>query len=160
MEIKEMQRLVLAFMPEFHFRVIKPFKQALGDGVSLEMYYCIELLKNSPEWLTMSEFSSGAMMPKQQSTKMIDRLMENGFVKRVSDPGDRRKVRLELTEKGADYADGFLDNEAACFRDFFMSMSEADRRELTDAFKRINAVFERLPHDCPMKKRTAEFPKI
>jgi len=40
-------------------------------------------------------YDAGAM------TRMIDRLEEKGLLRRSRDPGDRRLVNLELTEKGS-----------------------------------------------------------
>src|SRR5829696_3069628 len=42
----------------------------------------------------LEDLSTGAM------TNRLDRLEEAGFVRRLPDPGDRRAVQVELTEKG------------------------------------------------------------
>jgi len=53
--------------------------------------------KNTPGGLANDlELSSGAM------TSRLDRLEEEGLVRRVPDPDDRRSVVVELTEKGVE----------------------------------------------------------
>jgi DNA-binding MarR family transcriptional regulator len=50
----------------------------------------------SPGWLSNElEVSSGAM------TNRLDRLEQAGFIRRLRDPDDRRGVRIELTDAGA-----------------------------------------------------------
>jgi Transcriptional regulators len=55
----------------------------LADGVA-----------NVTELARMAELSPGAM------TRLLDRLEERGLVMRVADPGDRRALRICLTEAG------------------------------------------------------------
>jgi DNA-binding MarR family transcriptional regulator len=42
-------------------------------------------------------------MEKSSLTRMVDDLEKKGVVFRKTDPGDRRKVLVSLTEKGLDY---------------------------------------------------------
>jgi DNA-binding MarR family transcriptional regulator len=45
-------------------------------------------------------------MPKPHITVIVDKLIEEGYVERQSDPKDRRIVNILLTEKGlADFED-------------------------------------------------------
>ena len=51
------QEELLALMPVWNYRIAKPFKQMLDEGVSLEMYYCIQTLRWYGGTLTMSELA-------------------------------------------------------------------------------------------------------
>lgn len=148
MDTKQMQELVLATMPQWHYRLAKPFKKLLDEGVSLEMYYCIQTLRRSDEAMTMSELARWARMPKQQMTKMVNRLIDGGFAERVPDPSDRRVIRLRITDRAAEYADRFLEREAAYYRRLFDSMESADRDAFGEALAVMHRVFDKLPCDC------------
>jgi DNA-binding MarR family transcriptional regulator len=55
-----------------------------------------------PKILTMGELSTALSVPFSKATRIVNWLVENGFVKRLADPRDRRVVRIALTEKGTD----------------------------------------------------------
>lgn len=132
LEIKKIQGTLLDVLPVWNYKIEKPFKQLLDEGVSLEMYYCIRIL----QWhgsLTMSELASLVKMPKQQMTKMVNRLVEQEFAKRIYDPSDRRIIKIELTDNAQKYIDRFLTQDAECFQKLLEQMSETDRSDFMQA---------------------------
>lgn len=50
--------------------------------------------------LSMSDIGKCLSMPKPHITVIVDKLIEEGYVERQSDPKDRRLVNILLTEKG------------------------------------------------------------
>lgn len=50
--------------------------------------------------LSMSDIGKCLSMPKPHITVIVDKLIEEGYVERQSDPNDRRIVNILLTEKG------------------------------------------------------------
>ena len=50
--------------------------------------------------LSMSDIGKYLSMPKPHITVIVDRLIEEGYVERQSDPNDRRIVNILITEKG------------------------------------------------------------
>jgi len=49
---------------------------------------------------TMGELSEALAVPVSTATRMVDWQVANGYVERLSDPDDRRVVRLALTPAG------------------------------------------------------------
>jgi DNA-binding MarR family transcriptional regulator len=49
---------------------------------------------------SMSDIGKCLSMPKPHVTVIVDKLIEEGYVERQSDPKDRRIVNILLTEKG------------------------------------------------------------
>lgn len=135
-EIKKIQEALLAVLPVWNYKIEKPFKQMLDEGVSLEMYYCIRTLR----WrgaLTMSELAHLVNMPKQQMTKLVNRLVEQDFAKRIYDPSDRRIIKIELTDNAMKYIDQFLAQDAECFQKLLEEMSESDRSDFMQAISTL-----------------------
>lgn len=136
METTEIQELLLDTIPAWHFWFVRPFKKLLDEGVSLDMYYCIQALRRHGDTVTMTELSRLARMPKQQMSKLVDRLVDSGFAERLSDPDDRRVVRLRTTARAEEYIQHFLEKDAAEYRTFFDLLSPDERecfcRALTD----------------------------
>jgi len=50
----------------------------------------------------MSELNRHVLLSQPALSRMVDRLVERGYVDRCPDPGDRRGVRLSLTPAGRD----------------------------------------------------------
>lgn len=148
MQNVEIQELLLDTIPAWHFWFIRPFKKLLDEGVSLDMYYCIQALRRHGDTVTMTELSRLARMPKQQMSKLVDRLVESGFAERLSDPDDRRVVRLRTTDRAEEYIRHFLEKDAAEYRTFFdlLSPDERDRfcRALTDMHDIFNEKRDQL----------------
>ena len=84
MQTNEIQELLLDTIPAWHYWFARPFKRTLNNGVSLDMYYCIQSMRRSNRTMTMTELANFARMPKQQMSKLVDKLVEGGFAERLS----------------------------------------------------------------------------
>jgi DNA-binding MarR family transcriptional regulator len=72
-----------------------------GGPRRLGLFYHIGVvLSRQKKLLSMGELSEALGTPLSTTTRMADWLVESGFVERLSDPEDRRVVRLALTEMG------------------------------------------------------------
>lgn len=141
METTEIQELLLDTIPAWHFWFIRPFKKLLDEGMSLDMYYCIQALRRHGDTVTMTELSRLARMPKQQMSKLVDRLVEGGFVERLSDPDDRRVIRLRVTAQADAYIHRFLEQDAAPHREFFDMLTPEERERFCRALTDMHSIF-------------------
>lgn len=142
-----LQEKLLAMLPEWNYKIAKPFKQFLNGEVSIEMYLCIQTLRYNGGTMTMTDLARITRMPKQQMTKLVNRLVEQELVKRIYDPADRRIIKIQLTEKATDYIDGFLKNEAGCFRPLLDTLSEEDAAQFKQALILLHGVLKKIPYD-------------
>ena len=103
------------------------------------------------DWLvdgpkTAGELRDGTGLSSPATTALIDRLERKGFVQRVRDPGDRRRVLVEMTPDGAARVGAlygplvregdallvaFSDEQLEAMREFLVAA-----RELTDRQRR------------------------
>lgn len=146
-DIRELQIELLSILPQWHYRIAKPFKQLLDDGVSLEMYYCFQILRWLGGTATMSELGLRTQMPKQQMTKMVNRLVEHHFVERTYDPANRRVINIKITDSALDYIDHFLTQNAKCFKTLLEQMDREDRTAFQQAIETITTIFNKLPFE-------------
>lgn len=58
------------------------------------------VLTHHREPLTMGELSEKLDVPLSTATRMVDWMVESGYLERLADPEDRRIVRVALTETG------------------------------------------------------------
>lgn len=152
MQYLKIQEMLLELLPQWNYKIAKPFKQLQDEGVSLEMYYCIKTLQWGGGTMTMSELGRYTKMPKQQMTKMVNRLVEQAFVERVYDPADRRIIKIRLTDTAQNYLDHFVEHDASCFRPLLDAMSDADIAVFQQSLEQLLDIFSRLPCDCKETK--------
>jgi DNA-binding MarR family transcriptional regulator len=67
-------------------------------GVNETDLHCLNIIQNSGG-ATAGELAAEAGLTTGAVTGVIDRLEKAGFARRVHDPGDRRRVKLEVTPK-------------------------------------------------------------
>ncbi|MBP2321196.1 DNA-binding MarR family transcriptional regulator [Kibdelosporangium banguiense] len=75
----------------FHSRIAEQM------GVSATDYKCLDIAMRVDEPLTAGQIAKMSGLSTGAVTGVIDRLEKRGFVRRVRDPHDRRKVLVEVT---------------------------------------------------------------
>jgi DNA-binding MarR family transcriptional regulator len=68
---------------------------ARGIGLNVVDLQTFGVILDSGRQLTAGEISALTELPTSTTTRVIDRLEKGGFVRRTSDPADRRKVVIE-----------------------------------------------------------------
>jgi DNA-binding MarR family transcriptional regulator len=96
------------------------------------------VFRSSPGKLArMMELSSGAM------TNRLDRMEQAGLLHRLPDPGDRRGVLVELTDKGRRLYEETVDVQAKKESLVAAALTEAEKRQLNALLRRLMVEFER-----------------
>jgi DNA-binding MarR family transcriptional regulator len=101
-----------------------------------------ELQRKGP--LPMSAIGKRLAIAKQNMTTLIDKLMDDGLVKRRNDMSDRRVINIVITESGTNF---LRESKLALKRIIKAKLSELgdeDIRSLDSAFKTIQAVVSKL----------------
>jgi DNA-binding MarR family transcriptional regulator len=91
------------------------------------------------------ECSTGAM------TNRLDRLEEDGLVRRLPDPSDRRGVLVELTPKGHEVWNESTGAEAQKEALIAGALNKSEKKQLNSLLRRLMLEFERL-EDAPTTK--------
>src|SRR2546423_4558260 len=105
---KQKQDLITELISEFRTAVNQDsaFDNLAAERLGLNRtdLHCINIIENSGG-LTAGELAAEAGLTTGAVTGVIDRLDRAGFARRVSDPEDRRRVKLEVTPKFYSRAD-------------------------------------------------------
>jgi DNA-binding MarR family transcriptional regulator len=73
------------------------------DDADFNLYYELGAILSQAETpLTMSELSQAVEVPLSTATRLVDTLVELEYAERLSDPTDRRLVRVRLTGQGSE----------------------------------------------------------
>jgi DNA-binding MarR family transcriptional regulator len=76
------------------------FDQAIADHVGMNRtdMRCLDLIDQS-SGMTAGELARAAGLTSGAVTAVVDRLEKAGMARRVADPADRRRVRIEVTPR-------------------------------------------------------------
>lgn len=134
---------LLLVLPNWHSKLVRPFKDLLNREMSLETYYCLETLKLSGT-ITMTEMAQRLKVPKQQVTKLADNLSEHQFVERVYDEEDRRVIRIRLTPRAEKYLDEYYLKNTAFIQSLEEQLTEEELIKLNQAVLILGEILPRL----------------
>src|SRR5690348_407171 len=86
-----------------HARLMKQFAgEDIWEDLSMREYDVLYTLSKCPEPVRIGELHQHVLLSQPALSRLVDRLVERGFVERQADPADGRGVRLSLTGTGLD----------------------------------------------------------
>jgi DNA-binding MarR family transcriptional regulator len=113
---------------ELHELFVRTMDGMLGsEGLTLLQFYILKSLKDSGHMCKMSELAASRLLSPAAVTGIADRLVNMGFVERVSDKNDRRIVLLTLTDRATKVLDAIDLKSLKLLRKFIDRISDEDR---------------------------------
>ena len=91
----------------------------------------------SPYALSPGQLSNQTLVTSGTMTNRVDRLEERGLVRRTPDPGDRRGVRVELTDSGRRAVDGAFTDLLKREHALLESLTNDQRSDLADLLRTL-----------------------
>jgi DNA-binding MarR family transcriptional regulator len=111
--------------------------------LTAQQYNVLRLLKAArPDAVPTLSLADRLVSRAPDITRMIDRLEDRGLVKREKQPGDRRVVRVRLTDAGLALLGEIAGPLAECHARQLGHLSEADLKRLSALLKEA-----RRPHE-------------
>ena len=118
-------------------------------GLSLQEYVALLILAESPEHrLRMGRLADSLALSKSGATRLIDRLVEDGLVARVSCSSDLRGAEAALTDQGLQRLRTAAPTHLRGIADYFLAAIEAD--DLAIVERTMTSVGDRA---CEIKGR-------
>ena len=114
---------------------------AAGDEVTLPQYRALVVLAARGPQGTADLASALAVNPST-ATRMCDRLVRKGLVRREPDPRDKRGVLVTLTDLGREQVDAALADLLRRERALLAGLYPGDRRHLADMMRILLAPFD------------------
>jgi DNA-binding MarR family transcriptional regulator len=123
---------------------------ALGDvldteleqavGISQRWYDVLVHLEESPDGIAMNELAERILYSKSGFTRVVDRMEEEGLVRRVRPEHDRRSILVVLTDKGVEtMEEARRYHRDGIERHFSQHLTDADVEALTRALEKVSA---------------------
>lgn len=130
--IRHKERLELAHLNEGSRRFI--------DNAPLPRVGAI--LARYGEPLPMGELSKALDVPLSTATRMVDGLVDNGYAERLSDPEDRRIVRVALTETGRGLFQTMYAYIQQCMDEALSPLTPKEREQLSYLLRKVALAME------------------
>lgn len=142
------------------------YESPLMAGLVRIYPYCKRLLLQSP-WLhqnltgtqrlvlltslfsgrmTMTQLSEAIVCSKEQATRAVTPLVQQGLLCRSYNPDHRIHVYIQLTDRGTALLHRQLEHSTAALRARFSALSNTQQQELMDAF---STIYQFLTQDTP-----------
>lgn len=84
-----------------HATFMKSFAaEPIWGELSMKEYDVLYSLSKSDEPVRLTDLHKRVLLSQPALSRMVDRLVDRGLVERCADEGDKRVVRLTLTESG------------------------------------------------------------
>ncbi|MCR1952659.1 MULTISPECIES: MarR family transcriptional regulator [unclassified Clostridium] len=97
-ELKDISDNLLNLLFQIHNRLFNPSEMVKGVSIPPSHMKVIFYLSRKKS-MSVSDVAKCLDISKPNMTPIIDKLINEGFVYRYTDPNDRRKINIELTEK-------------------------------------------------------------
>jgi DNA-binding MarR family transcriptional regulator len=132
---------LLAIMPLYHRHIFKT--SAGASGIRLAQYRALGMLiKSGP--LSMSEIGGLLYISKPYMTALADTLVENGWVERKNDPGDRRVIKITITPQGKKHLQQAFEIYRTDVKTLIASLDNSDLQQLSSSLENVRKIFAKL----------------
>ena len=130
MELKESTKEMDKTIRDIHKCLVEFTKGSLKENDLTKQRFLVlwYITKNQP--VNMSYLHDKMYMANSTLTVIVDRLVEDSFLKRYRNPKDRREVLLELTESGTDILSRLLNIRHSFLEKALEDLSEKQKESL------------------------------
>src|SRR5579872_2580955 len=111
----------------------------LHDLSSGRLNVLMVLNSQSNQTMALSEIGDYLVVSRPNITGLIDGLVADGLVKRISHPDDRRMVLAQLTEQGRDFIRKFVPRHHRALGQALAPMSKQEKRQLVQLLDKLRA---------------------
>lgn len=142
-EREEAELSLLTAMPRIRSLVLS-CAELRESGFTKSQFMVFALLSRG-ERLRMSRLASYLSSSKEQATRTVAQLVEEGYVEREQDPDNRTLVYVRLADKGRElmsrWRSGIAQRIDARVEE---RLSVSEREELSDAVRSLSALLDKL----------------
>lgn len=133
------------------------FDQAVGDALGLNRtdMRCLEVIEREGP-ISAGRLAEATGLTAGAMTTALDRLERSGHARRVHDPGDRRRVLVELTPEARGHGDHFWAAHQAHAEDLYRRYTAEQIRLLLDFVRAGRMLNEREAIALEARNRAAE----
>ena len=127
----DFQMLVIKeFIDEFYAKTVFRDKKSAASNIPPPVIKFLFAFPDDKKAYPIGELGMNARVKRSTLTDMVDRMEEDGIAFRIRDNGDRRVVKVGLTDKGQQMRKAFYQGRRREFRAIFSQLTDSE----VDAF--------------------------
>jgi len=134
-------REVLEVIPIVMRSLRREFRSHRGNDLGIPQYRALMFLQRNPG-ASLSTVADHLGITPPSTSKLIDGLVERGFIYRQSSEIDRRRINLGLTPAGADLADYSYQEAQTTYIERFSMLPEETLVRITEAMQALRPIFD------------------
>ena len=128
---------LISLLPRLLRGLSKREENPLSQGkISLPQMLALDYLSRVDR-ATMTELAQCLSIKMGSATGLVDRLIKAGFVKRLSDPGDRRVVWIRITAGGKKVITTILVQKRKTMAEVFAKIPRHEREQYIRTFEKV-----------------------
>jgi len=139
------QMLVIKdFIDEFYNKTLFQSGKVLNSDLTPSQIKSLFAFRVDDKEYPIGELGRNAQVKSSTMTDMIDRLEKEKIVERIRDDGDRRVVKVRLTDKGKKIKREFTQKTRKGVETAFSKLSEEEIRTLLDHLKGAYQILKKI----------------
>lgn len=122
---------IMKFVRMFGF--MDSLNKPLGRPLSVSQVMALEELESTK--LTVWELANKLMLEPSSVSRLVDKLIKEGFVCREVNEKNRREIHLSLTDKGEITVHQIREQSIEFYQNVLMNLSELEQKKVVDGFE-------------------------
>ena len=124
-------------------KIIKQLGKTYQEDLAYSEFYTLSIVNYFGN-MSMTSLADTFGIQKQQATRVVDKLVKKGYVKRAHDYTDRRIVLIHLTSKARSFFKEYTAKAKKEISESLSGLSEKEIREFQAAVERINHMMMKM----------------
>ena len=143
-DLSTQMMIIKDFIDEFYNKTVFHGERALNSDLTPSQIKSLFAFEKDDQEYPIGELGRNARVKSSTMTDMIDRLEKDGIAERVRDDGDRRVVKVRLTDKGKKIKRQFSVKMRQGIEDAFAHLSDSEKKILIDHLKGAYQILKRI----------------
>jgi len=136
--------IVKDFIDEFYNKTVFHGGRALNSDLTPSQIKSLFAFEKDDDAYPIGELGRNARVKSSTMTDMIDRLEKEGIAERIRDNGDRRVVKVRLTDKGKKIKRQFSVKMRTGVEEAFAQLTEKEKKALLDHLQEASHILKRI----------------
>lgn len=120
----------------------KEGRLAKSHNLTQAEFRCLKSIQEG-EIINNREISTRLKLSASRLTRIIDGLVQKGYVVREIDPADRRNMRLSLSPRGVEFVRKMNEDYVEIHKEILKNIEENQHKQLIDAMTQLFTALEK-----------------
>jgi DNA-binding MarR family transcriptional regulator len=133
---KRMDQLIGYHIRRVQLILFKRFERELDSEITPALLHLLLIIEENPG-VTMSRIAAAHGIDRASIAPAVQRMQREGWIARITKPGDKRALMLRCTEKGQARALATLEKARAAEASVFVALSASEQKTLLALLDRV-----------------------